>query len=121
MDTNSLGMIETKGLVGAIEAAANELTGVPAAQREAMLVTLFQVLAREKISVSNLKQIGRLCDDYAAWYGSRTDPGCDHRLHRRLMARQARRLMLQDKKTALRHKIAVWVKAHRLYRRHKQA
>ena len=104
-------------LVGIIEAAANGLPGVPADQREAMLVSLFQVLAREKISVSNLNQIGRICDDYAAWYGDRTCCPGNHQFHHHLMTRQTLRLMLRDRKTALRHKIAVWVKSHHLYRR----
>ena len=100
-----------------LEAAVNGLAGVPGEQREAVLVMLHQVLAREKISGSGLKQIGRICSDYAAWYKERGYCAGDGGFHRDLMGGKALKLMLLDKKTALRHRIAVWAKSHNLYRR----
>lgn len=100
-----------------IEAAVNALPGVPAEQKEAVLVQLYQVLAREKISVSDLKQVGELCGDYARWYADRRCTDGDNVFHRNIMDRKALKLKLLDQKTALRHRIAVWVKAHNLYKR----
>ena len=100
-----------------IEAAVNGLPGVPAEQKEAVLVQLYQVLTREKISVSDLKQVGVICDDYARWYADRGYTDGDNVFHRNLMGRKALKLMLLDRKTVMRHKVAVWVKAHNLYKR----
>ena len=100
-----------------IEAAVNALPGVPEAQREAVLVMLYQVLAREKISGSGRKEIGKICDDYAAWYTARGYCAGDGGFHRNLMGCKALKLLLQSKKSALRHRVAVWVKAHHLYKR----
>ena len=99
-----------------IEAALNGLDHVDAGQKEAVLVQLFQILAREKIAVSGLKEIRMICEDYAAWYrtGGFTAGGND--FHRQLMGGKAAKLKLQNMKTALRHRIAVWAKVHHLYK-----
>ena len=100
-----------------IEAAVNALVGVPEEQRESVLVGLYQVLAREKISGAGLMQIEKICSDYAQWYVNRGFTDGDNGLHWNLMGCKALKLMLLDRKTALRHRIAVWVKAHNLYKR----
>ena len=100
-----------------LEAAVNGLAGVPDDQKENVLVLLHQVLAREKSQGAGLEQIRRLCGDYAQWYSARGYTAGDGWLHRCLVGRKAMKLMLQNKKSALRHKIAVWVKSHYLYRR----
>lgn len=100
-----------------IEAALDGLDNVDPGQRETVLVQLFQVLAREKIAVSTLDQIRGICADYARWYESRRYTAGDSRFHRQLVGRKAAALLLQDKKTALRHKVAVWAKAHHLFKR----
>ena len=100
-----------------IEAAVNALVGVPEEQRESVLVGLYQVLAREKISGAGLKQIEKICSDYAQWYEDRGFTDGDNGLHWNLMGFKALKLMLLDRKTVLRHKIAVWAKAHNLYKR----
>ena len=100
-----------------IEAAVNGLPGVPAEQKEAVLVELYQVLARGKISGAGLKQIAGICGDYAQWYHSRGYAAGASGFHRDLCGGKALRLMMQDRKTALRHRIAVWAKAHHLYKR----
>lgn len=100
-----------------IEAAMEQLCCVAPAQKETVLVQLFQVLAREKISVSTRKQIRSICSDYALWYGGRAFTAGEGRFHRQMMGCKAAALMLQDQKTALRHKLAVWAKANHLYKR----
>ena len=100
-----------------IESSVNGLPGVPGEQREAVLVMLHQVLAREKISGSGLKQIGSICGDYADWYKSWGYTAGDNGFHRNLMDGKNLKLLLWDRKTALRHRVAVWVKAHHLYKR----
>lgn len=103
--------------LGVIEPGFHALTGVPEEQKEAVLVELYQFLVGQKISGAGLKQIGRICDDYAAWYRTRGYTAGDGGLHRDLMGAKALKLLLQDKKTALRHRIAVWAKANHLYKR----
>ena len=100
-----------------IEAAVDALSGVPAEQREAVLVGLHQVLVREKISGSNLKQTAKICADYAAWYHDRGYAAGKNGFHGDLCGGKARKLVLRDRMTALRHRIAVWAKAHHLYKR----
>lgn len=97
-----------------IEEALDGLAEVPAEQRDTVLVQLFQTLAREKIAVSAPAQIRGVCDDYARWYVHRKKNAGENEFHRQLMAGDAMALLLQAKKTALRHKIAVWVKAQLL-------
>lgn len=100
-----------------IEAAVNGLSGVPAEQREAVLVGLHQVLAREKLSGAGMKQTAKICADYAGWYHDRGYTAGDNGFHRDLCGARALKLMLRDRKSALRHRIAVWAKAHHLYKR----
>ena len=100
-----------------IEASMNALPGVPEDQKEDVLVRLYQVLAMGKISGSNAKQIGSICKDYAGWYRAGGYTAGDGSLHRDMMDGKALKLLLQSKKSALRHKVAVWVKAHHLYKR----
>ena len=100
-----------------IEAALDQLVNVDHEQKATVLVQLFQVLAKEKISVSALSQIRSICSDYAAWYRGRGFQAGENVLHRQLMDGKAAALLLRDKETAIRHKIAVWAKAHHLYKR----
>ena len=97
--------------------AVNGLTGVPAEQKETVLVGLYQVLLRAKISGAAMGQIRKTCADYAAWYQSGGYTAGDNGFHRDLLDGKALKLALQDKKTVLRHKAAVWAKAHNLYKR----
>ena len=103
--------------IAPIEAAVNALPGVPAEQKEAVLVQLYQVLAREKISGSDLRQVGRISSDYVGWYADRRYTLGDNDFHRNLMGCKALKLVLLARKSALRHRIAVWAKAHNLYKR----
>lgn len=100
-----------------IETAVNALPGVPEEQKEAVLVQLYQVLVREKIAVSDMKQVGAICDDYAQWYTARGYTDGDNGFHRDLLNRKVLKLMIRDRKSVLRHKVAVWAKANHLYKR----
>ena len=100
-----------------LEPAVNALTGVPEDQKETVLVQIYQVLAREKISGADWKQVGMICGDYAAWYAARGYTAVDSAFHRDLLNRKILKLMFRDRKSALRHKVAVWAKAHHLYKR----
>ena len=42
---------------------------------EKIVVTLYLILAREKISVSNLKEIRTVCDDFTVWFCDKTYQG----------------------------------------------
>lgn len=100
-----------------IARALEALPEVPREQKDAVLVALFQTLAREKIAVSSLPTIREICEDYAGWYRNGGFDREESQFHRDLMTQKAEKLYLSAKKTALRHRIAVWAKAHHLYRR----
>lgn len=87
----------------------------PAIQEEQLqkvLQQLYMVLAREKISVSNLKGIRTTCKDYALWSQNRVFLLQSSAFYKNLKEERALRLLLAAKKSALRHKVAVWVKSH---------
>lgn len=104
-------------LMAPLEEALGALIDVPREQRENVCLTLFCTLAREKIAVSSLSTIREVCADYAAWYQRGGFDREETPFHRNLMAGKAGKLYFSAKKTALRHRIAVWAKAHHLYRR----
>ena len=95
-----------------IEAALKSLENVPNEQKNAVLAQLHQTVAREKIAVSDLAGIKKICRDYAGWYRERKMAVGQNRFHQQLTEGKVVSLLLQSKKTALRHAIAVWVKAH---------
>lgn len=80
-------------------------------QRQKILLQLYLVLARGKIGVSDLAGIRRVCEDYILWSRGKQLPTVDEKFQSRLAAGKAAALFLQNKKTALRHKIAVAVKS----------
>lgn len=104
-------------LLEPIEADLEKMPDVPRQQREDVCLTLFRTLAREKIAVSSVSTIREICADYAAWYKNRGFDREETAFHRDLIGKKATKLYFSAKKTALRHKIAVWAKAHHLYRR----
>lgn len=104
-------------LMAPLEEALGALIDVPREQRENVCLTLFRTLAREKIAVSSLSAIREVCTDYAAWYQKGGFDREETPFHRNLMAGKAGKLYFSAKKTALRHRVAVWAKAHHLYRR----
>lgn len=99
-----------------IESALNSLlTSNPAVNKEPcqnILQQLYLVLAREKISVSSLAEIRTICKDYITWSQGRDFSFDPSSFYKNLKEEKVLRLLLAAKKTALRHKVAVWVKSH---------
>ena len=81
-------------------------------QIQNILHQLYLVLAREKISVSDLAGIRTICKDYANWSQGRVFSIESSPFYKNLKEEKALRLLLAAKKSALRHKVAVWVKSH---------
>ena len=99
------------GFMKPLEAAMNGLSGiVPETQRKQILLRLYLMLAQGKIGISNLDGIRKLCADYREWSDGKELPVLDRKFQHRLSEGKARSLYLQNKKTALRHKLAVAVK-----------
>lgn len=84
--------------------------------RAMVLQQLYLVLAREKITVSDIPAIKRICKDYQKWTESCLLPMEQNDFHKLLLKGQANQLWLRNKKTQLRHWIAVRVKALRKMR-----
>lgn len=103
-----------------IETALTELLrtnpSVSLRQTDIILQQLYLVLAREKISGSDLDGIRRICKDFSQWSECRNLPMEPTKLQKQLLGNKITALLLADRKTVLRHKIAVWAKSHHLYR-----
>lgn len=109
------------GFLEPVEAAAKSLResnpAISSENVEQMLLSLYLVLAREKISVSDLSGTRRICREFRLWRERLSLPiSGEDKFQRHLLGEHAAILKFQDKKTALRHKIAVWVKASILRR-----
>ena len=107
-------------LLAVLEAALDGLRQhnptLPKAQTDRVLQMLHLILAREKIAVSAPKEIGKICTDFSRWAQNRQLPIPQTPFQAHLRAGRARTLWLSAKKTALRHKVAVWVKSHGLWK-----
>lgn len=79
--------------------------------RAMVLQQLYLVLAREKIAVSDIRTIRTVCRDYREWSMNRLLPMEKDRFQILLLTGKAHWLYLRNKKTQLRHWIAVRVKA----------
>lgn len=82
------------------------------AQKNEILMKLYLVLAREKISVSSQKETRQICDDFKKWIDSQgtellNDNG---KVGENLLNRRVLSLMYEKIYTKIRHKVAVWVK-----------
>lgn len=99
-----------------IEAALTDLAKtnptITQEQVQQILQQLYLVLAREKISVSDLTGIRAICKDYAVWSQNRVFSLEPSAFYKNLKEEKALRLLLAAKKSALRHRFAVWVKSH---------
>lgn len=86
---------------------------------EKIVVTLYLILAREKISVSNLKEIGTVCDDFAVWFCDRNyqEIRSEQAFIDTLLKHRVANLVVRRYYTALRHKIAVKVKNSAFYKK----
>ena len=101
-----------KPIEAALQKAANGNLFIPENTADSILQQLYLVLAKEKISVSGLEEIRRICREFRHWSADRQLPMEETVFQSRLMEGKAWSLLLADKKTALRHKVAVWVKSH---------
>lgn len=100
------------GFMKPLETAMEGLSGiVPETQRKRILLRLYMMLAQGKIGISNLDGIRKLCADYREWSDGKELPVLDKKFQHQLSEGKARSLYLQNKKTALRHKLAVAVKS----------
>ena len=99
-------------LLRPIEDGMDKLASVPLKVRKEVLLQLYLVLAREKISVSNLAGTRRICREFKSWEQQREIPLRGTKFEQQLLDGKAVALLLEDKKTMLRHKAAVWVKSH---------
>lgn len=111
-------------LIDQIEAAVNELIEKQDAkahqnQIKSILLPLYLMLVREKIAVSNVKETGLVCDDFAAWFADRElqIPNEQQKFVNQLLNRDAASLIRNRNYTAIRHKIAVKVKNTGLYQK----
>ena len=100
---------------GFLKPIEESLAGLPesvsAADRAMVLQQLHLVLIREKIAVSDIKTIKDICRDYRTWSENRVLPMEKDQFQQLLMEGKASRLYLRNKKTQLRHWLAVRVKA----------
>lgn len=84
-----------------------------------ILMSLYLVLAKEKIGVSNAKQIKQICDDFADWYQDRKIeiPSENQNYARLLLNRKVKQLILKREYIRIRHKTAVVLKNTRFYQK----
>lgn len=78
-------------------------------QKEEILLSLYLVLAREKISVSNRKEISVICHDFVKWYQAKGYQTRDVFINQLLNCKVGS-LIIKSKYTSIWHKIAVAVK-----------
>lgn len=95
-----------------IEVALHELPEtVSETDRAMVLQQLHLVLAKEKTAVSEIKTIKVVCRDYRTWSDNRTLPMEKDQFQHLLVEGKASQLYLRNKKTQLRHWVAVRLKA----------
>ena len=111
-------------LVDQIEKALDQLIEKKDAQPEqqkikSILVILYHVLAREKIAVSNRKEIRQICNDYIKWLERYTGdiPNSEQNYSELLKKCRIRKILFQRTYTKIRHKIAVRIKSTQCYQR----
>lgn len=86
---------------------------------ENILISLYLVLAKEKIAVSNTKQIKQVCDDFTDWYQNRKIevPSERQNYASLLINRKVKLIILKREYIRIRHKIAVVLKNTRIYQK----
>lgn len=110
-------------LVDQIEEAFNQI-GVKSTvktKRESknILISLYLILAREKIAVSNVEQIKLICEDFADWYYQhRIEIPSERQAYAKLLLdRKIMQILLKRKYTKIRHRIAIKVKSVGIYQK----
>lgn len=86
---------------------------------KSILLSLYLVIAREKISVSQVKEIRNICSDFADWLRGRDlqIPERDCKFVNQMLERRVYRLIFKQAYVAMRHKLAVKVKNTKLYQK----
>lgn len=105
-------------LIDRIEVAAEELLKKKSSKKDrsqidTILLSLYLVLAREKINVSRKKEIRQICDDFIAWFQGQDIQLDDNQKDyvKLLLNRQVTKIILNRTYISLRHKIAVKMKS----------
>lgn len=109
-------------LVVRIEKATNELktrSEEVAQELTNILLSLYLILAKEKIAVSNARQIKQICDDFAGWFESRNVgiPSGYQNYVELLLKRKVCYLILKRNYISIRHRIAVAAKNTGIYQK----
>ncbi len=88
-------------------------------QARGILLSLYLVLAREKINVSTSAEIGQICEDFSTWFEGRglEGSGGQEDFLQLLLKGRVGALVRKKRGTYLRHKLAVAVKALRARRK----
>ena len=84
---------------------ALEALALPEETTEAVKLGLFQILAREKIAVSNLAEIRKICEDYRKWHKK---SGEESDFMRKLRKGKVLSLWISSRMIALRHGLGRW-------------
>lgn len=100
-----------KPIETSLEGVLRANPAVSAKQAAEVLQQLYLILAAGKISTSSVAEIRNICEDFRDWAENRLLPQKASRLQQMLMDEKVFSIYLNNKKTALRHKIAVRVKA----------
>ena len=84
-----------------------------------ILLSLYLILAKEKIAVSNASQIKQICDDFVDWFESRKiEVPSEHQKYvELLLKRNVCRLILKRNYISIRHRIAVAAKNTGIYQK----
>lgn len=105
-------------LVGQIEAAADELvkseeSATKSNQIDNILFSLYLVLAKEKIGVSDRKEIGLICDEFRKWFEKRDAAIYNNQKEftAQLLNRDVRKITINRAYVFTRHRIAVRLKS----------
>lgn len=105
-----------------IENALKKCVGVPVNQEKEnnvkeILLKLYLVLAREKISISNRQEISRVCREFSTWYYTNVYMKSEDIFISRLLNHKVRILYIKSIYSKYRHKIAVMIKNTFLYQK----
>lgn len=112
-------------LIDQIENALDELISKKRemeyeAQAKFIVLSLYLVIAREKIAVSNVEEIGKICDEFSEWIHEHNDieiPAEQRKVVNLLKNRKIVRLIVKNVYVSARHRVAVKVKNTWIYQR----
>lgn len=112
------------GLIDQIETALDELIEFKniteqALEIKSILLDLYCVIAKEKIAISNKKEIERICSDFREWKDSKdviiTEK--NEMIVHQLLKHRIHYFILKRFYIKQRHKLAVWIKNRKWYRK----